>query len=58
MTIIISTLQDLKVQPRLLAIDRPSPKLVAFMRKHYDLAAVIPQETILRFHIGHQGANS
>ena len=36
-------LQDLKIQPRLLAIDRPSPKLVAFMRKHYDLAAVIPQ---------------
>jgi alpha-tubulin N-acetyltransferase 1 len=36
-------LQDLKVQPRLLAIDRPSPKLVASMRKHYDLAAVIPQ---------------
>lgn len=36
-------LQDLKVQPRLLAIDRPSPKLVAFMRKHYDLASVIPQ---------------
>ena len=36
-------LQDLKVQPRLLAIDRPSPKLVAFMRKHYDLASIIPQ---------------
>ena len=36
-------LQDLKVQPRLLAIDRPSPKLVAFMRKHYDLASAIPQ---------------
>lgn len=36
-------LQDVKIQPRLLAIDRPSPKLVAFMRKHYDLASIIPQ---------------
>ena len=26
-----------------MAIDRPSPKLLAFLRKYYDLSATIPQ---------------
>jgi len=44
-------LQDQKVQPRLLAIDRPSPKLVGFMRKHYGLASVIPQVELVIFSV-------
>jgi len=31
------------VDPRYLAIDRPSPKLVSFLRKHYGLFSTIPQ---------------
>ncbi|CAM9227131.1 unnamed protein product, partial [Lampetra planeri] len=31
------------VQPQHLAIDRPSPKLLAFLRKHYGLAKTLPQ---------------
>jgi len=31
------------VDPRFLAIDRPSPKLVSFLRKHYGLYSTIPQ---------------
>lgn len=26
-----------------MAVDRPSPKLLGFLRKHYDLSATIPQ---------------
>ena len=29
--------------PRFLAIDRPSPKLLGFLRKHYSLTKVIHQ---------------
>eukprot|EP00092_Neocalanus_flemingeri_P032789 GFUD01035662.1.p1 GENE.GFUD01035662.1~~GFUD01035662.1.p1 ORF type:complete len:214 (+),score=55.93 GFUD01035662.1:47-688(+) len=32
-----------RVDPRYLAIDRPSPKLVSFLRKHYGLVHSIPQ---------------
>ena len=31
------------VDPRYLAIDRPSDKLISFLRKHYGLASIIPQ---------------
>jgi len=31
------------IDPRLLAIDKPSPKLVLFLRKHYGLVSTIPQ---------------
>lgn len=37
-------LLDQKVaHPRFLAIDRPSPKLIAFLKKHYNLHKNIPQ---------------
>lgn len=32
-----------RVQPAQLAYDRPSPKLLAFLRKHYALTAHVPQ---------------
>jgi len=38
-----SMLMGEQVEPRYLAIDRPSPKLVSFLRKHYNLARTIPQ---------------
>jgi len=31
------------VDPRYLAIDRPSPKLISFLQKHYGLVRIIPQ---------------
>jgi len=31
------------VDPRYLAVDRPSDKLISFLRKHYNLANIIPQ---------------
>lgn len=31
------------VEPKYLAIDRPSTKLIAFLRKHYNLVSAIPQ---------------
>ena len=31
------------VDPRYLAIDRPSEKLISFLRKHYSLNTIIPQ---------------
>ena len=31
------------IDPRYLAIDRPSEKLISFLRKHYGLANIIPQ---------------
>merc|ERR1719350_2538764 len=31
------------VDPRYLAVDRPSPKLIAFLQKHYGLVRTIPQ---------------
>ncbi len=31
------------LHPRYMAIDRPSPKLLAFLRKYYGLDSVIPQ---------------
>lgn len=31
------------VEPRYLAIDRPSPKLISFLQKHYGLVRTIPQ---------------
>ena len=31
------------VEPRYLAVDRPSDKLISFLRKHYGLANIIPQ---------------
>ena len=31
------------VEPRYLAIDRPSEKLISFLRKHYNLSGIIPQ---------------
>ena len=37
-------LMDQKVaHPRFLATDRPSPKLIAFLKKHYNLHKNIPQ---------------
>ena len=36
-------LQDQKTTPKFMAIDRPSPKLLAFLRKYYGLAKSIPQ---------------
>lgn len=36
-------LSDEGISPSKLAIDRPSPKLVNFMRKHYHLSSYIPQ---------------
>jgi len=36
-------LQDQKATPKFMAIDRPSPKLLAFLRKYYGLAKSIPQ---------------
>lgn len=31
------------VEPRYLAIDRPSEKLISFLKKHYGLSGIIPQ---------------
>ena len=31
------------VDPRYLAIDRPSEKLISFLKKHYGLCGIIPQ---------------
>ena len=36
-------LQDQKATPKFMAIDRPSPKLLAFLRKYYGLAKAIHQ---------------
>ena len=36
-------LQDQKASPKYMAVDRPSPKLLAFLRKYYNLSKVIPQ---------------
>ena len=36
-------LNDQKFEPKFMAVDRPSPKLLAFLRKHYNLAKPIPQ---------------
>jgi len=36
-------LNDQKSSPKFMAVDRPSPKLLAFLRKHYNLAKPIPQ---------------
>ena len=36
-------LQREQVDPRYLAVDRPSDKLISFLRKHYGLANIIPQ---------------
>ncbi|XP_053907949.1 alpha-tubulin N-acetyltransferase 1 isoform X1 [Cuculus canorus] len=36
-------LQSERVEPRRLAVDRPSEKLLAFLRKHYGLTDAIPQ---------------
>ena len=36
-----------EVEPRYLAVDRPSEKLISFLRKHYGLANIIPQVYIL-----------
>ena len=35
------------VDPRYLAVDRPSDKLISFLRKHYNLANIIPQVIFL-----------
>ena len=32
-----------EVEPKYLAVDRPSEKLISFLRKHYGLANIIPQ---------------
>ena len=37
-------LQNESVQPHQLAYDRPSPKLIGFMRKHYGLTDYVPQQ--------------
>jgi len=36
-------LQQYKTHPRYMAVDRPSPKLLGFLKKHYGLAQNIPQ---------------
>ena len=36
-------LQDQKASPKFMAVDRPSPKLKAFLRKYYNLSKAIPQ---------------
>jgi len=38
-----SMLASMNIEPRFLAIDRPSPKLVSFLSKHYNLVNTIPQ---------------
>ena len=38
-----------KCSPRYLAVDRPSVKLVSFLRKHYGLVNTIPQVKVLTF---------
>lgn len=41
--VILTTLQTENIEPRQLAYDRPSPKLVAFLRKHCGLIEFFPQ---------------
>lgn len=36
-------LQKERVEPHQLAIDRPSPKLLKFLNKHYNLETTVPQ---------------
>ena len=36
-------LESEKTSPERLAYDRPSPKLLGFLRKHYNLVKYIPQ---------------
>ena len=36
-------LKDANVRPSALAYDRPSPKLIGFLSKHYDLHEYVPQ---------------
>jgi len=36
-------LQRVQTHPRCMAVDRPSPKLLGFLKKHYGLAQNIPQ---------------
>ena len=43
------------VDPRYLAIDRPSDKLISFLRKHYGLASIIPQVTSTEVHEAAKG---
>jgi len=42
-TLFEQMLQDQKASPKFMAVDRPSPKLLAFLRKYYGLAQPIPQ---------------
>jgi alpha-tubulin N-acetyltransferase 1 len=42
-TLIAAMLQHQNVHPVQLAYDRPSPKLLSFLRKHYSLSATQPQ---------------
>ena len=42
------------VDPKYLAIDRPSEKLISFLRKHYNLANIIPQvKKMKKFDVNH-----
>ena len=36
-------LNDMKVTPEMLAYDKPSPKLLGFLKKHYKLSDYMPQ---------------
>lgn len=37
-------LEHEEASPEMLAYDRPSPKLIGFLRKHYHLAEYVPQQ--------------
>lgn len=41
--VIPNTLQAENIEPHQLAYDRPSPKLIAFLRKHCGLTEFFPQ---------------
>ncbi|KAH0630408.1 hypothetical protein JD844_013410 [Phrynosoma platyrhinos] len=45
-------LQRERVEPHQLAIDRPSEKLLSFLRKHYCLSDTIPQVSLLHNQVG------
>jgi hypothetical protein len=36
-------LQEEGIKPEMLALDRPSEKLLSFLKKHYNLVHIIPQ---------------
>lgn len=43
LTDVVPLLKTQQATPEQLAYDRPSPKLLAFLTKHYNLSAFVPQ---------------